>query len=51
METLTPETLGVDVTSRLTTLKVSEPEKRSAGQIVKSVDELVDKLKNEAKVI
>ena len=51
METLTPEALGVDVTSRLTTLMVSEPEKRSAGQIVKSVDELVDKLKNEAKVI
>ena len=51
METLTPEALGVDVTSRLTTLKVSEPEKRSAGQIVKTVDELVDKLKNEAKVI
>ena len=51
LETLTPETLGVDVTSRLTTLKVSEPEKRSAGQIVKTVDELVDKLKNEAKVI
>jgi electron transfer flavoprotein beta subunit len=51
LDTLTPETLGVDVTSRLTTLKVTEPEKRSAGQIVKSVDELVDKLKNEAKVI
>ena len=51
LETLTPETLGVDVTSRLTTLKVSEPEKRSAGQIVKNVAELVDKLKNEAKVI
>jgi len=51
LDTLTPEALGVDVTSRLTTLKVTEPEKRSAGQIVKSVDELVDKLKNEAKVI
>jgi len=51
LETLTPETLGVDVSSRLTTLKVSEPEKRSAGQIVKTVAELVDKLKNEAKVI
>jgi electron transfer flavoprotein beta subunit len=51
LDTLTPETLGVDVTSRLTTLKVTEPEKRSAGQIVKSVEELVDKLKNEAKVI
>jgi electron transfer flavoprotein beta subunit len=51
MDTLTPETLGVDVSSRLTTLKVSEPEGRSAGQIVKTVAELVDKLKNEAKVI
>ena len=51
MDTLTSETLGVDVSSRLTTLKVSEPAKRSAGQIVKSVSELVDKLKNEAKVI
>jgi electron transfer flavoprotein beta subunit len=51
MDTLTPETLGVDVSSRLTTLKVSEPEGRSAGQRVKTVDELVDKLKNEAKVI
>jgi len=51
LDTLTPEALGVDVTSRLTTLKVTEPEKRSAGQIVKTVDELVDKLKNEAKVI
>ncbi len=51
METLTPEALGVDVTPRLTTLKVSEPPKRSAGQRVKTVGELVDKLKNEAKVI
>ena len=51
LETLTPEALGVDVTPRLKTLKVSEPPKRSAGQKVKSVEELVDKLKNEAKVI
>ncbi len=51
METLTPEALGVDVTPRLTTLKVSEPPKRSTGQRVKTVGELVDKLKNEAKVI
>ncbi len=51
MDTLTPETLGVDVSSRLTTLKVSEPEKRGAGQLVKTVEELVEKLKNEAKVI
>jgi len=50
-ETLTPDALGVDVAPRLKTLKVQEPPKRSAGQIVKSVPELVQKLKNEAKVI
>jgi len=50
-ETLTPDALGVDVTPRLKTLKVQEPPKRSAGQMVKSVAELVQKLKNEAKVI
>ena len=46
-----PEDLGVDVTSRLKTLKVAEPAKRSAGIIVPDVTTLVDKLKNEAKVI
>jgi electron transfer flavoprotein beta subunit len=51
VETLTPEDLGVDVTPRLTTLKVVEPPKRSAGIKVGSVAELVDKLKNEARVI
>ena len=51
LETLTPETLGVDVAPRLKTLKVQEPPKRSAGKLVKSVQELVEKLKNEAKVI
>jgi len=50
-EILTPDALGVDVAPRLKTLKVQEPPKRSAGQIVKSVPELVQKLKNEAKVI
>jgi electron transfer flavoprotein beta subunit len=50
-ETLTPDGLGVDVAPRLKTLKVQEPPKRSAGQIVKSVPELVQKLRNEAKVI
>lgn len=50
-ETLTPGALGVDVAPRLKTLKVQEPPKRSAGQMVKSVPELVQKLKNEAKVI
>ena len=42
----TPEDYGVDVTPRLTTLKVSEPPKRSAGIKVKTVDELIEKLKN-----
>ncbi|RED45073.1 electron transfer flavoprotein subunit beta/FixA family protein [Aestuariispira insulae] len=42
---------GVDVTPRLKTLKVSEPPARAAGIIVGSVSELVEKLKNEAKVI
>ncbi len=51
LETLTPETLGVDVAPRLKTLKVQEPPKRSAGKLVKSVQELVEKLKSEAKVI
>ncbi len=47
----TPAELGVDVTPRLTTLKVAEPPKRKGGVILKSVDELVDALKNQAKVI
>jgi len=51
LETLTPEALGVDVAPRLKTLKVQEPPKRSAGKLVKSVAELVEKLRNEAKVI
>ena len=51
LETLTPQGLGVDITPRLITLKVQDPPKRSAGKIVKSVQELVEKLKNEAKVI
>ena len=51
IDVLTPEELGVDITPRLETLKVEEPEQRNAGIIVESVAELVDKLKNEAKVI
>ena len=46
-----PGDLGVDVTPRLTVLKVTEPPSRKAGQKVKSVEELVSKLKTEAKVI
>ncbi len=43
--------LGVDVAPRLQTVKVEEPPKRKGGIIVKSVEELVDKLRNEAKVL
>ena len=49
--TFKPEDLGVDVTPRLKTVKVSEPAKRGAGVKVADVAALVDKLKNEAKVI
>lgn len=51
LDTLTPEALGVDVKPRLKTLKVVEPAKRKGGIIVPDVATLVDKLKNEAKVI
>ena len=45
------ESLGLDTANRLATLAVEEPEGRAAGVIVNSVAELVDKLRNEAKVI
>jgi electron transfer flavoprotein beta subunit len=51
LDVLKPADLGVDVTPRLKTLKVSEPPKRSAGIKVPDVATLVNKLKNEAKVI
>lgn len=51
LDTLTPTELGVDVTPRVKTLKVSPPPERKAGIKVGSVEELVDKLRNEAKVI
>ena len=51
IDVFSPEDLGVDVTPRLETLKVTEPEKREAGAILENVAELVEKLKNEAKVI
>jgi electron transfer flavoprotein beta subunit len=51
IDALTPEGLGVDVAPRLATLSVEEPAKRQAGAKVGSVAELVDKLRNEAKVI
>src|SRR3712207_2927322 len=51
IETVKPADLGVDVTPRLSVLKVEEPPKRQAGRRVASAAELVDKLRNEAKVI
>jgi electron transfer flavoprotein beta subunit len=51
IDTYSPADLGVDVTPRLKTLKVTPPAEREAGIIVETVEELVDKLKNEAKVI
>jgi electron transfer flavoprotein beta subunit len=51
LEVVKPDDLGVDMAPRLKTLKVQEPSKRKAGAVVKTVDELVSKLKNESKVI
>lgn len=51
IETATPAELGVDTASTLKTLKVEEPPVRKGGVKVASVADLVDKLKNEAKVI
>ena len=51
LETVKPAELGVDVAPRLTTLKVVEPAARSAGIRVADVAQLIDKLKNEAKVL
>jgi electron transfer flavoprotein beta subunit len=51
LDVFKPSDLGVDVTPRIKTLKVSEPPKRGAGVKVPDVAALVDKLKNEAKVV
>ena len=51
LEKLSPAELGVDPAPRLKVLKVTEPPERQGGVKVGSVDELVEKLKNEAKVI
>ena len=51
MDKIELESLGLDTANRMTTLKVEEPEGRAAGIIVNSVAELVEKLRNEAKVI
>jgi electron transfer flavoprotein beta subunit len=51
LEIIKSDDLGVDLIPRISTLKVSPPPEREAGIIVESVDQLVEKLKNEAKVI
>ncbi|MEM6904024.1 MAG: electron transfer flavoprotein subunit beta/FixA family protein, partial [Pseudomonadota bacterium] len=51
LETITPADIGIDTAPRLTLVKVEEPAKREGGGKVSSIEELVDKLKNEAKVI
>ncbi|MDF7673743.1 electron transfer flavoprotein subunit beta/FixA family protein [Acetobacteraceae bacterium ESL0709] len=51
LETIEADSLGVDLTPHLTILKVEEPSERKAGVIVKDIEELVSKLKTEAKVL
>jgi len=51
LEVLTPEAISVDLTPRLKTIKVTEPPRRKAGIKVANVDELIDKLYHEAKVL
>jgi electron transfer flavoprotein beta subunit len=51
LDTMTPADLGVAIEPRLELVKVADPPKRQGGMLVKTVAELVDKLRNEAKVI
>jgi electron transfer flavoprotein beta subunit len=51
IDTTTPDELGVDATPRLSVVSVVEPPKREAGTMVENVAQLVEKLRNEAKVI
>ena len=51
LETVTPDDLGIDIAPRLKTLKVTEPPKRQAGIRVDDAGQLVDKLRNEAKIV
>ena len=51
IEEIKIEDLNIDVEPKLEIIKVEEPKRREAGIMVKSVDEMIDKLKNEAKVI
>ncbi len=51
LDTLTPDELGVDVAPRVEVLKFEAPPEREAGEILDDVDELIDRLKNEANVL
>ena len=51
LDTLTPDELGVDVAARVNVLKFEAPPEREAGEILEDVDELIDRLQNEANVI
>ena len=51
LDTLTPDELGVDIAPRVKVLKFEAPEEREAGEILEDVDELIDRLQNEANVI
>ena len=51
IDEISPADLEVDISTRLTTLKVKEPSSREAGVIVEDIAQLVDKLRNEAKII
>lgn len=51
LDVITADSLGVDLAPRIELVKVEEPAKRSGGVMVESVEELVNKLKTEAKVI
>jgi len=48
---MTPAEMGVDIAPRITILEVSDPPVRQAGITVADIDELIEKLKNEAKVL
>ena len=48
---VTPDELNVDIRSDMEVVRVDEPPKRKAGVILSSVDELLDKLRNEARVL
>ena len=51
IDKLTPDELGVDMTPHLKVLKVTEPPPREAGVLLETPEQLVEKLRNEAKVI